>query len=186
MPRKIAFAALAAAALLAAGCGGGGGSSSSGSGGAYGSGSGSSSSGGQAATVAIRNSSLGKILVSDGKTLYLFKKDTGKTSTCDGACAQGWPPLISSGTPKAGSGITSSMLGTSARSDGKMQVTYDGHPLYFFVEDKSAGQMKGQGIDAFGAPWYVVSPAGSAITATSGSNSSGGSGSGGSGGGYGY
>src|SRR4051794_39852173 len=91
---------------------------------------------GQAATVGGANSSLGNILVdSQGRTLYLFKKDTGSTSTCTGACAAAWPPLAASGRPTVGSGASASKVGTTKRSDGKLQVTYSGHPLYRFMGD---------------------------------------------------
>jgi predicted lipoprotein with Yx(FWY)xxD motif len=169
MPRKLALIAPAAlaAAVLVAGCGGG--SSSGSSSGATTSSSAASSG---TRTVSARDTSLGKILVSGGRTLYLFVKDTGTKSTCNGACAAGWPPLLTSGSPKAGAGVDPSMLGTTTRSDGKTEVTYAGHPLYFFVEDSSPGQMKGQAVNAFGALWWVVSPGGKAITAkaTGGTN----------------
>jgi predicted lipoprotein with Yx(FWY)xxD motif len=119
------------------------------------------------------NSNLGKVLVdSQGRTVYLFKKDTGSMSTCSGACATDWPPVTSTGKPSAGTGVTASMLGTTARSDGSKQVTYGGHPLYLYVGDQNAGDANGQNVDAFGAKWYVLSPAGSAITGSSGSGGS--------------
>jgi predicted lipoprotein with Yx(FWY)xxD motif len=122
------------------------------------------SSSASAATVNVRSTSLGKILVdSQGRTLYLFEKDTGPKSTCSGACASAWPPFRTSGTPKAGSGVTASLLGTTARSDGNDEVTYNGHPLYYYAGDSQAGQHNGQGVDAFGAKWYVVTPAGEAV-----------------------
>ena len=121
------------------------------------------------------NSNLGKILVdSQGRTVYLFKKDTGSKSTCSGECAVDWPPVTAKGRPTAGSGVTASMLGTTKRSDGSQQVTYDGHPLYRYEGDQSAGDANGQGLVAFGAAWYSVSPGGSQITtASSGSGSRG-------------
>lgn len=112
-------------------------------------------------TVKLGHSKLGKYLVNgSGRTLYLFLKDTGKTSKCTGACANAWPPLITSGTPKAGSGVKASLLGTTRRSDGKLQVTYNGHPLYRYDDDKAAGQHHGQGLKEFGAKWYVVQASG--------------------------
>ncbi|TMJ97492.1 MAG: hypothetical protein E6G67_02690 [Actinobacteria bacterium] len=182
MPRKLFIIAPAAlvTAVLAAGCGGGSGSSSSSSGGG---GSSTSSSSG-AATVAVRSTPLGQILVAgNGETLYLFKKDTGSTSTCNGACAKGWPPFLTTGSPKASTGASSSMIGTTMRADGKTQVTYAGHPLYFFVADSAPGETKGQAINAFGALWYVLSPAGNQITAKTGGGSTTSTG---SSGGYGY
>jgi predicted lipoprotein with Yx(FWY)xxD motif len=115
-------------------------------------------------TVEVRRTSLGKILVnSQGHTLYLFKKDSRNKSTCTGACAEFWPPLRASGKPTAGHGINASKLGTIRRSDGKPQVTYNGHPLYTFQKDTKAGQTNGQGVTAFGASWFTLSPAGNQI-----------------------
>ena len=99
-----------------------------------------------------------------GRTLYLFEKDQPNQSACAGACAAAWPVDQSSGTPKAGSGVTASMLGTIKRSDDTTQVTYNKHPLYYFQGDSGTGQHNGQGVDAFGAQWYVVTPAGGADT----------------------
>jgi predicted lipoprotein with Yx(FWY)xxD motif len=131
---------------------------------------------GSSGTVRVADSGVGKILVdSQGKTLYLFQKDSGTTSTCSGACATAWPPLRASGKPTAGSGAKASLLGTTPRSDGKPQVTYDGHPLYFYQGDSKVGDANGQAVNAFGAPWYVLSPSGDAIT-TALSTSSGGNG----------
>jgi predicted lipoprotein with Yx(FWY)xxD motif len=116
------------------------------------------------ATVDVRSTSLGKILVdSQGRTLYLFKKDTGTKSTCSGACAAAWPPFTTSGKPKAESGVKASLLGTTARSDGSTEVTYNGHPLYYYAGDQGPGDTTGQGLDQFGAEWYVLSPAGSQV-----------------------
>ena len=117
------------------------------------------------ATVKLANTSLGKVLVdSKRRTLYLFKKDSRNKSACFGACADNWPPLRVSGEPKAGRGVRKGLLGTIKRSGGKRQVTYNGHPLYRFVGDQTAGDMNGQRLNAFGARWYVVSPSGKAIT----------------------
>jgi len=118
------------------------------------------------ATVKTGTSSLGKIVV-DGKshTLYLFAKDKHGKSACSGACAQNWPPLLTKGKPKAGTGAKASLLGTTRRSDGTTQVTYNKHPLYTFVADNGKpGSTKGEGIDAFGAKWYVVAAKGTAKT----------------------
>jgi predicted lipoprotein with Yx(FWY)xxD motif len=97
-----------------------------------------------------------------GRALYLFEADTGTTSTCTGACAQVWPPLLtSSGQAPVTTGATqASLVGTSPRADGTRQVTYDGHPLYYFAGDKAPGDVKGQGIHNFGGGWYVVAPGG--------------------------
>jgi predicted lipoprotein with Yx(FWY)xxD motif len=124
------------------------------------------------ATVKTRTSSLGKIIV-DGKshTLYLFKKDKHGESACSGPCAQNWPPLLTKGKPKAGHGARSSLLGTTRRADGTTQVTYRKHPLYTFVGDNGKpGSTTGEGLNAFGAHWYVVSAKGTANTGSSGSS----------------
>jgi predicted lipoprotein with Yx(FWY)xxD motif len=106
----------------------------------------------------------GKALVgSNGHTVYLFEADKSGTSACSGACAAAWPPLIVSGTPKAGSGVSQALLGTIKRSNGAMQLAYNGHPLYYFTADTAAGTARGQGLNAFGAKWYVVNASGSKI-----------------------
>jgi predicted lipoprotein with Yx(FWY)xxD motif len=117
-----------------------------------------------AAMVSTSSSSLGRILVnSSGHTLYLFEKDKHGKSACVGQCATFWPPLITKGKPHAMGGAKASLLGTTKRSDGRLQVTYNHHPLYTFVKDKKKGQTNGEGVDAFGAEWYAVSPAGSKV-----------------------
>jgi predicted lipoprotein with Yx(FWY)xxD motif len=129
---------------------------------------------GKPATVGVESSSLGKILEdAQGRTLYLFQADKGTKSACFGPCATNWPPLRSA-NPTVGSGANASMIGTTKRSDGQAQVTYNGHPLYTFKGDSSAGDTSGQGIKAFGGLWYVVSPAGQQVTGSA-SNSGGGS-----------
>ena len=116
------------------------------------------------ATVATASGELGEHLVGpDQHTLYLFEKDTGTTSTCSGACAAAWPPLLTKGAPMASGGAQAGMLGTTTRDDGTTQVTYGGHPVYYFAEDTAPGQTTGQEVDAFGAEWYVVAPTGKAI-----------------------
>ena len=161
----VALVALAAVGVLAAGCG----SNGSGSGGlgGYGS-SGTTPASGKApsvATVSATSTNLWMILVDgNGRTLYLFEKDQPNQSACAGACVAAWPVDQSSATPKAGSGVTASMLGTIKRSAGSTQVTYNKHPLYYFQGDSGAGQHNGQGVDAFGAKWYAVTPAGGAVS----------------------
>jgi predicted lipoprotein with Yx(FWY)xxD motif len=111
------------------------------------------------------NAKLGQILVDEsGMTVYLFVADTGTASTCYTACATIWPPVLTTGAPQAGTGVTASLLGTTTRTDGKVEVTYAGHPLYYFIQDKAAGDAKGQAINGFGGLWWVLSPAGAAIT----------------------
>jgi predicted lipoprotein with Yx(FWY)xxD motif len=163
----VALVALAAVGVLAAGCGSNGSGSSSGGMGGYGSSGTAPASGGQSgvATVSAASTSLGMILVDgSGRTLYLFEKDQPNQSACAGACAAAWPVDQSSGTPKAGSGVTASMLGTIKRSDDTSQVTYNKHPLYYYTGDSGTGQHNGQGVDAFGAKWFAVTPAGGAVS----------------------
>ena len=143
-------ALLAATALLAAACGGSSKSSPATS---------------SNSTVAKADSDVGTILVDrSGDTLYLFEKDSGGASSCTGACAKAWPPSAARGaTLRPGSGVKASLLRTMTRSDGAKQLTYNGHPLYTFSGDGKAGDISGQGSNAFGGRWYVVSPDGSAI-----------------------
>ena len=153
---------IAGAALLVAACG------SYGSGGGYGSAYGSSSSPAAnpagAPTVSLRSTRLGQILVDgNGRTLYLYEADKSAMSTCYGDCASVWPPLLTGGSPVAGPGINQALLGTTTRTDGSVEVVYNGHPLYYFVSDKQAGDTTGQGISSFGADWYVISPAGGKV-----------------------
>jgi predicted lipoprotein with Yx(FWY)xxD motif len=152
------------AVLIVTGCGS---DDSSDSGGAYGSrgDTGSTqaakteSSGG--AVAVAKNPELGPILVSsDGLTLYDFHKDKGTESACYGACAGAWPPLITSGEPRATKGAEAAKLGTTKRDDGTTQVTYAGHPLYTYAADTKPGDTKGHDIDSFGAEWYALQPSG--------------------------
>jgi predicted lipoprotein with Yx(FWY)xxD motif len=132
-------------------------------------------------TVDVHNGTLGRMLVNThGRTLYLFQKDKNGKSACMGTCRAFWPPLLTKGKPRAGAGVKAAWLGTTKRSDGGIQVTYRGHPLYLFKLDTKAGQTKGEGLDDFGAHWYAVSPQGTKLAAATG-NSGGG---GGYGGGY--
>ncbi|MEA2196629.1 MAG: hypothetical protein QOJ25_680 [Solirubrobacteraceae bacterium] len=114
--------------------------------------------------VSLATSKLGKILAdSKGRTLYLFVADAGTSSTCSGACAAAWPPLTTKGNPVGGSGVKASLLGTTKRGDGTSEVTYAGHPLYYYAGDTGPGQTTGQALPQFGAPWYVVGADGKAI-----------------------
>jgi predicted lipoprotein with Yx(FWY)xxD motif len=116
------------------------------------------------ALVRIADSHLGRILVdSRGITLYDFVADKGTTSVCYNACGALWPPLTTNRSPIAGPGVKASLLGTTRRSDGKLEVTYGGHPLYYFVSDRHPGQTTGQGVNQFGGPWWVLSPGGTEI-----------------------
>jgi predicted lipoprotein with Yx(FWY)xxD motif len=116
---------------------------------------------GGAAHVNLAKTRLGTILVdSKGITLYDFVKDKGTTSVCYDACAALWPPLLTQGKPVAGPGVKASLLATTKRKDGKLEVTYGGHPLYYFVTDRNPGQTTGQGVNQFGGPWWVLTSAG--------------------------
>jgi predicted lipoprotein with Yx(FWY)xxD motif len=130
---------------------------------------------GAPATIGPAKTSLGRILVdSHARTVYLFKGDVGTRSACSSACAQSWPPLLAHGRPRIGSGANASLLGTVRRSDGTLQVTYNGHPLYRFAQDRKPGDFAGQGLTAFGARWFTVSAVGNQLTSSP--PSSGGSG----------
>jgi predicted lipoprotein with Yx(FWY)xxD motif len=118
----------------------------------------------RAATVATAPSGLGRILVDGrGRTLYLFEKDRRGMSACSGLCTAYWPPLLTNGKSLASKGAKRSLLASIRRADGSRQVTYAGHPLYFFSGDTKGGQTNGEGLTDFGAPWDVVSPAGKGI-----------------------
>lgn len=135
------------------------------------------------ATVRVSQAKLGRILVDGrGHSLYVFEKDRRGKSSCAGACAAAWPPLIASGKPRAGAGAKASLLGRIRRRDGRWQVTYSRHPLYTFVKDTKTGQTNGEGVDAFGAEWYLVSPSGAKVEEDKASSSADDS----SSGGYGY
>ena len=180
-PLSLLLLSLAAVALVAfavAGCGGGDNGQASASP--------SNSNASNGSTVGTTDvGGLGKILVdSKGRTVYLFEKDTGPKSTCSGACAAEWPPVTTTGKPSAGNGLTASMLGTTKRSDGTTQVTYNGHPLYRYAGDNKAGDTNGQGLDFFGGEWYVLSPAGQKVEGKAKSSGGGSMSSGGNG--YGY
>jgi predicted lipoprotein with Yx(FWY)xxD motif len=150
-------AAIAVSAVTVAACGGGGGATAA---------SPPKTTNGTSATVGVANTSVGKVLVnSQGRSLYLFKADTGTKSACTGACATAWPPLLAHGKPTVAGGATASLLTTTTRADGTKQVTYNGHPLYLFANDQNPGDVKGQGVTAFGAAWFVLSAAGSQISA---------------------
>ncbi|WP_405579042.1 hypothetical protein [Streptomyces sp. NBC_01190] len=130
-------------------------------------------------TVKSKKGPLGTILfTSKTQALYLFQADKTSKSTCNGACSTAWPPLTVSGKPTAGSGIKSDLLSTTTRGDGSKQVTYNGHPLYRFAGDKKAGSTNGQGLNAFGALWYVVGTNGKEIKSKPSSTSGTGGGSG--------
>jgi predicted lipoprotein with Yx(FWY)xxD motif len=115
--------------------------------------------------VSTKHDKLGSILAAGPKklTVYLFEADKGSTSSCSGACAQVWPPVTTAGGARAGGSASSADLGSITRADGTKQVTYKGHPLYYYAKDKDSGDAYGQGSKSFGAPWYVLSPSGSKV-----------------------
>ena len=125
------------------------------------------------ATIKVAKTRLGKILVdSRGRTVYLFEKDKKGRSACYGSCAKFWPPVLSKGKPTAGRGVRASLLRLVTRRDGTRQVTYAGHPLYRFLNDKAAGQTTGEGVHAFGGGWDVLSPNGRKIEGDASSSTS--------------
>jgi predicted lipoprotein with Yx(FWY)xxD motif len=164
----IATSGMAGAALLAAGCSGGGG----GYGGGYGASNAPPTTGAGAArpatatTLDLASSNLGQILAdSNGRSLYLFEADTGTNSTCTSpGCVAEWPPLIANGTPAVGAGLPANELGTTPRADGHHQVTYAGHPLYYFAGDTQPGTTGGQGLNDNGGLWYVVHTDGTPVS----------------------
>ena len=162
----IAASAMAGTALLASACGGGPS--------VYGASSTAPSTGAAAAptatvtTLALADSTLGQILAdSSGRSLYLFEADTGTTSTCTTAgCVAEWPPFLADGTPQVAAGLAANQLGTTSRPDGRQQVTYGGHPLYYFAGDSQPGSTAGQGLNDNGGPWYVVHADGTPVDPT--------------------
>jgi predicted lipoprotein with Yx(FWY)xxD motif len=175
--RKIWGAAgLAAIALAVTACGSSGGSAAAGSSSPASSSSAAAAAGGVLSTTTISGTTV--LTNSAGRTLYWFVPDTSTTSKCTGSCATYWPPV--KGPVTAGSGVTGT-LGTITRSDGSVQATYDGHPLYTYVVDTAAGQAKGNGIKASGGVWHEMTASGATAPA-SGASPSASSG----GGGYGY
>jgi predicted lipoprotein with Yx(FWY)xxD motif len=120
---------------------------------------------GSAVVVSTKQGKLGTVLAAGGKhlTVYMFEGDRGASSSCVGACAHVWPPVITSGAPMASGEAVAGDLGTITRHDGTMQVTYKGHPLYWFARDGDTSDAYGQGVMGFGASWYVLSPTGSKV-----------------------
>jgi predicted lipoprotein with Yx(FWY)xxD motif len=117
------------------------------------------------ALVSTKHVKLGTVLATGPKmrTVYLFEGDKGAVSACTGACAQVWPPVTTTGSPKAQGSAVAASLGTITRSDGTMQVTYKGHPLYLYAKDMDTSDSYGQGIKSFGADWYMLKPSGSKL-----------------------
>lgn len=131
---------------------------------------------GGGAQVLMRKTGLGRILVTgQGRTLYLFAIDKRGTSVCYGSCAHYWPPFVTKTKHvTGGTGVKASLLGTTKRKDGKLQVTYNGHPLYTYVGDAKAGQTTGEGLNLSGGRWWAMSPAGAAVKTPAPAPSSGG------------
>jgi predicted lipoprotein with Yx(FWY)xxD motif len=119
------------------------------------------------AQVKVGKTSIGRVLVNaHGLTLYMFAADKHGKSACYGSCATYWPPLLTTSTHVVGTGVKTSLLGTTKRTGGKLQVTYNGHPLYRFLKDTKPGQASGQGLNLSGGLWWVMSPAGTVIKKT--------------------
>jgi predicted lipoprotein with Yx(FWY)xxD motif len=198
LPMAVKLGVPVAAGLLAAACGTAAGSTAAGSTPA-----GTPASNGSTTATVIEShaGSAGSFLTnSSGRAVYLWDADSMNKSMCSGACAGAWPPVTAKGHVTAADGAKAADLGTITRSDGSKQVTYLGHPLYYFAGDSGSGQTNGQGSDSFGAKWWLVAPAGTKITvadsatgaaagagsssptapASSGSSSTGGSSAGGS------
>jgi predicted lipoprotein with Yx(FWY)xxD motif len=155
-PRLVSLSLLLLVALTVAACGGGGAGASSRT---------AATSSETPPTVRVENSALGEILVdAQGRTLYLFKADSRGVSACGGACAAAWPPLLAHGDPRVAGGASVSLLSTIERSSGARQLAYNGHPLYLYAGDQKPGDVNGQGVTAFGAPWYALSPSGNEVT----------------------
>jgi predicted lipoprotein with Yx(FWY)xxD motif len=171
--RSLPIGAMATLALLAAGCGSGTKSTSSAASAPAASAqaqttpasTGAAAAGGSAATVTSKPNKLGAILAAGPKrlTVYLFDGDKGSTASCTGACAAVWPPVRTSALPAAKGSARGAELGVTARQDGSRQVTYHGHPLYFYARDGDMSDAYGQGVKSFGAGWYVLAPSGKKI-----------------------
>ncbi len=118
-----------------------------------------------ASSVSVRSTSLGRTLVdAHGRTLYLFEGDGRSVSKLSGAGLSVWPRFVAAGPVTAGTGVQMAQLGSTTSPSGVRQVTYNGHPLYYYVGDTTAGTTRGQGLNQFGALWYVLGPAGNAVT----------------------
>jgi predicted lipoprotein with Yx(FWY)xxD motif len=149
---------VASAVALLAGCGSGNSMATSASNGAMKT----TSAARRGVTVGTKHGAIGTILAAGPKllTVYLREGEKGSRSACHGACAKAWAPVTTTGRPVAAGGVVSAILGFISRPDGTKQVTYKGHPLYYFAEDRGSGDWYGQGLKAFGAHWYVVTPIG--------------------------
>jgi predicted lipoprotein with Yx(FWY)xxD motif len=116
-------------------------------------------------TIKVMDSRYGRILFDGrGRAIYLFTREKGKRSRCYGQCAVAWPPVYTRAKPRAGAGADADLLGTTKRRGGRRQVTYNGHPLYYYVTDRAPGVVTCQNVVEFGGTWLVVAPSGDAIT----------------------
>jgi predicted lipoprotein with Yx(FWY)xxD motif len=168
MRRPLAVGCIATVALIGSGCGGGSKRSAS-SAATSGANAPSTATVSPAAasgiSVTSKSGKLGTILAAGPKrlTVYMFEGDRGASSSCSGGCASVWPPVTSGGSPVASGQAQASDIGLVTRSDGSRQVTYKGHPLYFYARDGDQGDAYGQGIKGFGASWYVLTPSGKKV-----------------------
>lgn len=116
-------------------------------------------------TISVAGSRYGRIIVDgQGRTLYLFDAEHSPTPRCYGACASAWPPLLTATSPVAGGGLSQALMATVTRTDGSMQVTYNGHALYLYIGDRTPGEIKCQAIVEYGGGWFVVDTQGNKIT----------------------
>lgn len=119
---------------------------------------------GAGATIKTADSQYGSVLFGgDDQAIYYFDKESGSKSECYGACAEAWPPVLTEGDPQAGGGAQAGLLGTTQRDDGTTQVTYDGHPLYYYVDDPK-GEVDCHNVNEFGGLWLAVQPNGEAVS----------------------
>jgi predicted lipoprotein with Yx(FWY)xxD motif len=169
VPLLAALAAALLTTLVTAACSSGGSSSSSSTPAATSTPTGSAA----ALVITTKSGSAGSFLTNgSGRAVYMWAKDGMDKSECSGACASAWPPVLASGTVTAAGGAVAKDLGSITRSDGSKQVTYDGHPLYYFAGDTGPGTTNGQGSNGFGAKWWLVAPSGAIFTAVPGTSPS--------------
>jgi predicted lipoprotein with Yx(FWY)xxD motif len=171
---KLLIIAVACAGMLVAGCGGDDDSDDSAStngdtteaaaaGGGYGSQGAGGGASAEGSTIQLSDSQFGQILFGENdQAIYLFDKESGPKSECYGACAEAWPPVLTQGEPQAGDGVKASRLGTTERTDGTTQVTYNGHPLYYYAHE-GPGEVTCHNVEEFGGLWLVVDAAGDAV-----------------------
>lgn len=119
------------------------------------------------ASLSVTGSRYGRIIAdSAGRTLYMFDAEAGPSPKCYGPCAAAWPPLLATGTPVSGPGLSQALIAAASRSDGSQQITYNGHPLYYYVGDRAPGEIGCQAVFEFGGGWFVVDDRGSKITSS--------------------